>query len=294
MRLSTASMKNIDWTEIQSIISVAKLGSLSAAARLLSVSHSTILRRIQSFEYKHRIQVFVREQQGYHLSRHGRALLQDFDQIDRFMQGLQRRVTDYDAHLQGQLTLTTTENLFGSFVKKPLLEFAKVFPSIELELMISNQLVNMDQLEADVAVRPMAELPIGYFGFPLFELVFWVYGPSDHSGEVHQQDPFDYPDWVGFSGHLASARVGQILVERLQCKPALRADSFDGVAAAAEAGLGRALLPSFIGDALPGLSRLKSIEPIFTTRVFVLAPDDLKVSRRVNALLNYLNVYFQH
>jgi len=286
-------MKDIDWTEIQSIITVAKTGSLSAAARVLSVSHSTILRRIQSFEQKHRLQVFVREQQGYQLSRHGRALLQDFDQIDRFMQGLQRRVTDYDAHLQGQLTLTTTENLFAAFVKKPILEFAKGFPSIELNLMISNQLVNMDQLEADVAVRPMAALPSGYFGFPLFELLFWVYGPIDHGAQPRERNYFDYPDWIGFSGQLASARVGQILTERLQSKPVLRADTFDGVAAAAEAGLGRALLPSFMGDALPGLIKLTSTEPIFTTRVFALASDDLKVSRRVNALLNNLAGYFQ-
>lgn len=285
-------MEAIDWTEIQTVICVAKQGSLSAAARELRVNHSTILRRIQSFEQKHHVNVFVRESQGYKLSRHGRALLQDFDQIDQVMLGLQRRITDYDTQLQGRLTVTSTENIFASYLQEPLCEFAKVFPRVELDLLISNQLVDMSQLEADVAIRPMNQLPENQFGFRLFNLSFFFYAPKDMVDAINPSEIGMFPNWVGYSGALADARVGHILSETMKTKPALTANSFDGVAMSANSGLGLALLPSFLGENQPNLEKL-DIPEVFKTGVYAMAPIDLSVSRRVNALLNYLNTYFQ-
>jgi DNA-binding transcriptional LysR family regulator len=285
-------MEGIDWTEIQTIIAVARLGSLSAAARELSVNHSTILRRVQSFEQKHNVNVFVREQQGYKLSRHGRALLQDFDHIDQVMMGLQRRITDYDSQLEGGLTVTSTENLFRSFLKQSLFEFASRFPRVELDLLISNQLVDMSHLEADIAIRPMNALPDDHFGVRLFELGFYFYSPTAMAGVVDVNTLAEAPFWIGYSGPLANARVGGLLNKMMRTKPTLTANSFDGVAEAANAGLGIALLPSFLGDAQENLTQLKT-EPVFKTDVYAMAPKELSVSRKVNALLNFLSEQFQ-
>ncbi len=208
-------MDAIDWTEVQTVICVAQLGSLSAAARALSVNHSTVLRRIQSFEQTHHVQVFVRTQTGYQLTRHGQVLLQDFDQIDQVMLGLQRRINDYDSELQGILTVTTTENIFASYLKQPLLEFARVFPRVELDLLISNQLVDMSHLEADIAIRPSQTIPAESFGFELFQLSFYLYSPNDLVAKVNTKLPYQYDDWVGYSGQLENARVGQILAKNL-------------------------------------------------------------------------------
>jgi DNA-binding transcriptional LysR family regulator len=281
----------IDWTEIQTVICVAKNGSLSGAARDLAVNHSTILRRIQSFERKHHVNVFIREPQGYRLSRHGRALLQDFDQIDQVMLGLQRRITDYDTQLEGRLTITSTENIFASYLKTPIFEFAKIFPRVELDLLISNQVVDMSQLEADVAIRPMSDLPEHHFGFRLFELTFYFYAPKDMVDLVVVDKVSHFPSWIGYSGALANSRAGNTLSACMQTKPVLTANSFDGVSMAANEGLGIALLPSFIGESCSNLVQLDT-EALFTTGVFVTAPKDLSVSRRVNALMNFLNVHF--
>ncbi len=284
-------MRHVDWTEIQTIICVAKRGSLSAAARELSVNHSTVLRRIQQFEEKHHVNVFVREPQGYQLSRHGQALLRDFEQIDQVMSGMARRLEDYDAHLQGKLTLTSTENLFASFLQTPIFSFAKLYPGINLELLISNQLVDMTALEADIAIRPMAEVPAHFFGQVLFELNFYFYAPHTMVKQLEESELKQWPDWIGFSGALANARVGQLLRETMTTSPVLTANSFHGVASAAHAGLGIALLPSFVGDSFETLHRLDH-PALFTTDVYVMAPEELKASKRVTTLMHFLSTYF--
>ncbi|MDN3648822.1 LysR family transcriptional regulator [Reinekea marina] len=282
----------IDWTEVQTLICVAQLGSLSAASRALGVNHSTVLRRIQSFEQKHHVQLFIRSQTGYELSRHGQVLLQGHEQIEQMMLGLQRRVHDFDSELQGPITVTTTENLFRSYLSKPLLSFARIYPMIELDLLISNQIVDIDHLEADIAIRPSAQVPESSFGFELFSLQFYAYAPKEKLTEIDAEVPFEYEHWVGYSGHLKNARIGKILQDNLKHRLTISANNFDGVAAAANDGLGLALLPSFIGNAQPNLTKVNNII-YFETPVFALAPEDLSVSRRVNALLNYLNSCFQ-
>ncbi len=285
-------MNGIDWTEVQTVIRVAKLGSLSSAARELKVNHSTILRRIQSFEDKHHVNVFVRDTKGYRLSRHGRALLQDFDTIDHQMQSLQRRIVDYDAQLQGKLTVTSTENIFATYLKQPLFEFARLFPGVELDLLISNQLVELTQLEADIAIRPMSGLPTGHIGYKLLDLTFYFYAPIDMIDSIALDKIGTTQNWIGYSGALAHARIGEILANKMITRPTLTANSFNGVAMAANAGLGLALLPSFMGDNQKNLQRLAT-KPIFETDVFAVAPADLAVSRRVNALLNFLQNCFE-
>lgn len=277
----------MDWTEIQTLISVAKNGSLSGAARELQVNHSTILRRIQSFEEKHHVTVFVRESQGYRLSRHGRALLQNFDELDSAMLGLQRRIVDYDSGVQGRLLVTTTETLFTGSLQAALFSFARAFPRIDLDLMVSNQPVDMNQLEADVAIRPAPALPDGFTGEPLFSSSFAFYAPREMAQRLTGKDPFAWPQWVGFSGVLATARVGQILAERMTHKPVLTANSFLGVARAANNGLGIALLPDFVGDAEDNLVKITSAD-IFTTDVYMMTPNDLSQTRRVQAFMRFI------
>ena len=45
-------MHRLDWSDLQYILAVANHGSLAAAARALGVNHSTVQRRITSFELK--------------------------------------------------------------------------------------------------------------------------------------------------------------------------------------------------------------------------------------------------
>lgn len=286
-------MDAIDWTEVQTVICVAKQGSLSAAARELGVNHSTILRRIQAFEQKHGVSVFVRESQGYFLSRHGIALLQDFEQIDKIMLGLQRRISDYDSELQGRLTITSTENIFASYLSAPLFEFARLFPGVDLDLLISSQILDMSHLEADVAIRPMAHLPDDHFGFQLFKLSFHFFAPKDMAAQIDINKINQWQNWIGYSGSLANSRVGKLLHDQMEKSPVLTANSFDGVAMAANSGLGVALLPLFVGQSHRNLVQLTT-RPVFETDVFVTSPKDLSVSHRVNALMNHLTLHFSN
>ena len=51
-------MHRIRWADLQYVLTVANEGSIAAAARSLGVNHSTVLRRLETFEHRHKLKVF--------------------------------------------------------------------------------------------------------------------------------------------------------------------------------------------------------------------------------------------
>ncbi|NIF66880.1 LysR family transcriptional regulator, partial [Burkholderia sp. Cy-647] len=64
-----------DWEDIRVFVALARHGSLSAAARALSVSHATISRRIQSLEQALGERLVERRPDGYVLTPAGTRTL---------------------------------------------------------------------------------------------------------------------------------------------------------------------------------------------------------------------------
>lgn len=58
-------MDSLDWNDLRYVVAVARQGSAAAAARVLGVSHATVLRRIQAIEQGIGSALFERLPVGY-------------------------------------------------------------------------------------------------------------------------------------------------------------------------------------------------------------------------------------
>lgn len=89
----------VDWDHLRFFLVLARAKTLTNAARLMEVEHSTVARRIQALENTLGTQLFKREAKGYELTAEGLALVprveqmeQSFIQIDKRHDPLQGRV----------------------------------------------------------------------------------------------------------------------------------------------------------------------------------------------------------
>ena len=80
----------VDWDHLRFFLVLARAKTLTNAARLIGVEHSTVARRIQALEQALGAQLFKREATGYELTAEGIALVprvekmeQSFLQIDK-------------------------------------------------------------------------------------------------------------------------------------------------------------------------------------------------------------------
>ena len=68
-------MHNWDWSDLRYVLAVAREGSAAAAARAIGVNHSTVVRRVRSFEDEAKVRVFEHLSTGYRLTEEGKAFL---------------------------------------------------------------------------------------------------------------------------------------------------------------------------------------------------------------------------
>ncbi|MEM7251512.1 MAG: LysR family transcriptional regulator [Pseudomonadota bacterium] len=142
-----------DWNDLRCFYWVAESGSLSAAARQLDLSQPTIGRRIKTLEQRLDRQLLKRESGRYRLTTAGQGVFELAQQMECTAHAIERRLTGQDAGISGRVSITTTECLATSWLMHQLGQCRRVFPHLDLELLVGIDLSDLLRHEADIALR---------------------------------------------------------------------------------------------------------------------------------------------
>lgn len=278
----------IAWDDLRYVLAVASTGSLAGAARKLKISHTTVLRRIGAFEKSLGLRLFERLPTGYVLTAGGEELVAAARHIEETVTSLQRKLAGQDLRLLGTVRVTTTDTLMSSMLPEILAEFRENYPGIQIELAVSNAMLNLTKREADVAIRPATNPPETLIGRRVATVAFAIYGSAAYLAE-HKDRPLRAHRWVGPDDSLADTSVARWMRSELpESEVALRADSLVGVQQAVRAGIGIAALPCYLGDAAPDLVRVAGPVPEMQTALWILTHQDLRRTARVGVFTNFI------
>ena len=279
----------MDWDDYQYFLAVAGGGSVSAAARRLGQSHSTVLRRLDKLEAALDVRLFERFQTGYVLTANGEALQALLAPVEEGMQEIERKLGGQDAALQGAIRVTTTDTLMDTLLPT-LSAFRASYPGIQLQLTIANNFVNLSRRDADVAVRPSNAPPDNLVGRKAGLLRTAPYASTAYLAQRPAGDPgWTAHDWIAPDDSLAHLRQARWLREHVPAeKVAASVDSLLGMAAAVEAGLGAGMLLCLLADARPGLVRLADPDPALDTDVWILTHPDLRRVQRIRVFTAFV------
>jgi DNA-binding transcriptional LysR family regulator len=274
----------MDWDDYQYFLAVAGSGSVSAAARRLGQSHSTVLRRLDKLETALDVRLFERFQTGYVLTASGEELQALLAPIGEGMQDIERKLGGQDAALQGTIRVTTTDTLMA--VLLPVLaDFRAGYPGIQLQITVNNSFLNLSKRDADVAIRPSNAPPDNLVGRKLGVLRTAPYASTAYL----QQRPRADHEWVAPDDSLAHLRQSRWLREHVPAdKVAASVDSLLGMVTAVEAGLGAGVLLCLLADARPGLVRLANPDPALDTDVWILTHPDLRRVQRIRVFTAFV------
>ncbi|MCZ0736170.1 LysR family transcriptional regulator [Phreatobacter sp. AB_2022a] len=274
----------IDWDDLRYVLAVADNASLAAAARALGVNHTTVLRRVAAFEARLKVRLFDRLPTGYALTAAGEEILAMARELSGQMAALERKILGRDLRLDGSLRVTTTDTLMASLLPPLLARFLRDHPGIVLEVTTTNQLANLTKRDADVAIRPAADPPETLVGRKVADVAFAVYaapGAAQADGGGRR--------WVGTDAGLAGTVAARWLAAEVPDGAiALRADTMVGMAEAAAAGIGAAVLPCYLGDRWPGLERHGAVIDNPRSALWVLTHEDLRRTARVSTFTEFM------
>jgi len=91
----------LEWNDVHLVLAVCREGTLSGAARVLGVNHSTEFRRVGAIEQKLGVRLFERLATGYVMTEAGEAMLESGERMENEVLGLSRRLVGRDLHPEG-------------------------------------------------------------------------------------------------------------------------------------------------------------------------------------------------
>jgi DNA-binding transcriptional LysR family regulator len=271
------------WDDLRYVLAVASAGSLAGAARSLGVNHTTVLRRVDAFEKRLGLRLFERLPTGYALTAGGEELIAAARRVDETVTALERKLAGQDLRLSGVVRVTTTDTLMGSILPAILAEFRASHPGIQVEIGVSNLMFTLTKRDADVAIRPVKDPPGTLIGRRVAKVAFAIYASPRYLAK-HKTSKLADHQWIGPDDSLADTSVAQWMRAQLaESEIALRADSFLALRQAAQAGLGLAALPCYLGDTASDLARVHRPISEMETALWILTHEDLRHSARIRA-----------
>lgn len=283
---------SMDWNDLRILLSLSRSGSLTGSASALQVSVSTIGRRLDALETALGATLFTRHSTGVLPTDHGRHLVARAERVEAEILALQQSATGLDASPTGTVRLATAETLASHILIPALAAFSARYPAITLELVTGVGAVGLSRREADLALRLVK--PAGQ-DLICRRLVSQAYGLYASPAYLRQHPWDDGPSvgthrlvgWDEALSHLPAARwLHQASGGR---HPDLCLTSLPTQLAAAQAGLGLAVLPCFLGDRAAGLTRLLGPQAVFAEDLWLVIHPDLAQSARIRAVADFVS-----
>ena len=279
------------WNELRTALTLARLGTVSAAAEALGVHRATVNRHIDVLEHDFGAPLFQRHARGYTLTETGQQMLDVVARADEMFTDLAGKSRGRAGKLSGKLIVTALSG-FASLIMPAIRSFHQSHPEIELEFVAGAQLSRLEHGDAHVAFRagPKPETPdyvvqiYGMIRFGLYVSQDYVNRkgmprPSrlgDHLfvGTIEDTSPLPYARWM--SQNVAPQQL------------ALTSRSQTVQSAAILEGLGLGFLPEFeaVGD-----NRLLSVAPPsedWSAPLWTVTHVDLHRTEKVQSFLTHV------
>lgn len=280
----------MDWNSLQDFLCIARHRTLAGAARVRHVNHSTMFRRLNQLEEALGARLFERLPDGYQLTLEGERLLPHAERIEAEATAAERALADADAAPRGNIRLTAPDNLAYSYLPGYLAQFHRDYPNICVELIVTNQDLNLARREADIALRATRQPPDYLVGRCIFEIGWGIYAAGELAEKAQSlSDVNDLAHWpiIGAESALWYLPAYRWIEDHIPVeKIVMRGSDLMSVAALAASGLGLAVLPD--DHNAPPLKRIADFAPGLVGGFWLLTHPDLRHTGRIKLLMEHL------
>jgi DNA-binding transcriptional LysR family regulator len=287
---------NLKLDGVAAFVAVAESGSISEAARRLQLAKSVVSARLAEVERSLGATLLHRTTRRLSLTEDGSAFLERAARIVREVQDAEADMAERRGTLSGPLRISAPVTFGRMHLGPALLPFLAAHPAVELTLDFDDRRVDAaaDGFDAVVRHGPLADS----------RLVAWQLAPSrrvlvaapaylERYGVPRTPQDLQQHRGIFYTNRGAAdwrfeGPAGAVV---LSAQPALRLNNGDVMHDAARAGLGLALLPTFIvGDSLR-TGALKIVDIGLVTppeALYVAHPEGRRASAKLRAMVDWV------
>lgn len=286
----------INWDDVRLFLALARRGSARSAAQALQVSHTTIARRAEQLEEDLGTRLFDRAVTGFRLTAAGELLRRQAEGAEESLMAAERKLQGQDADPSGEIRITAPDVIAVELLMDDFVQFSRQYPDIDLNVMLSYDVYNIARREADIAIRFLAQdrsPPEELVGRKLVTIASCYYAST---GYLAEHDPWDEQTKARFIGWGDDERFPRWVKE----SPFPHVPAFGNFnnallqISAAQAGMGIAAMPCYMGDAARGLRRIPRTVPYDNYAVWLLSHPDLRDTARLRIFRKFIVKAFEN
>ena len=284
---------SVDLLDVLAFVRVAETGAFSRAAERMGMSKSILSRRVARLEAQLGARLLTRTAKGAQPTEVGQAYFERASNILADLEAAEEVVAEAVTQVAGPIRLSAPLSFGIEHLAPALAEFADRHPRVELDISFDDRPVDLAAGGFDLAVRIGALKDSSLVArriAPVRKVA--AASPAYLAARGRPEHPRDLAghDILLYANEQWRFRVGGKW-DYVRARPRLRADNGEMLRAAAEAGLGVCLLPSFI--AAPAFER-GTLEPLLRDfpleegGLYALMPPGRATTARVRALVEFL------
>ncbi|SMR70633.1 transcriptional regulator, LysR family [Aliiroseovarius halocynthiae] len=283
---------SFDWNQVRAFLATAETGSFSAAARVLETTQPTIGRQITGLEESLGVTLFQRSVRGPVLTEAGRDLVDHVRLMGETATLISTVAAGQSQEVTGEVSVSATD-LFSAAILPALLGgLREAAPGIHLRIAASNDISNLLQREADIAIRHVRPSESDLIARHVGDMRANLYAAAEYLDKVGRPRTSRSLADNAFIG----GRDCDQLVSTLQDKGIpVRRENFafsseNGVVQweLVKSGHGIAFMPEFLGETTPGVEKVFPDLPSLDFPVWLVTHRELRTSRRIRVVFDLL------
>jgi DNA-binding transcriptional LysR family regulator len=287
----------MDWDKLKVFHAAAEAGSFTHAGEQLGLSQSAVSRQVSALEQELSVALFHRHARGLILTEQGELLYRTAHEVFMKLEAARAKLTDSRERPHGDLKVTTTVGIGVHWLTPRLGEFVDLFPDIRIQLITTDEELDLAMREADVAIRLRQPTQPDLIQRKLFSVRFHAYASPEYLkrfGSPRNIDDLDSHRVLLLGGTIpAYLQPTRWLVEAGRDSkgartPHLTINNVLGILRACQRGLGMAMLPDYLVEENGGLVQLFSEADPITLDAYFVYPEELKSVARVQAFRDFL------
>lgn len=287
----------MDWDKLRVFYIAAEAGSFTHAGDQLGLSQSAISRQVSALERDLKTPLFHRHARGLILTEQGELLFRSAKEMVQKLEATRAKLQDSRERPNGDLRVTTTVGLGTHWLTPRLGEFLDLYPEINVEVILTNEELDLSMREADVGIRLRQPTQPDLIQRRLFTVHFHAYASNEYVkrfGKPETLDNLEQHRLLRFGGDHPHYLAGMNRLHTLgrdsrdPRQAVLTVNSVTALLLAVRRGQGIAVLPDYLVDNESTLVQLMQWAEMPSFESFLVYPEEMRNVARVQVFRDFL------
>jgi DNA-binding transcriptional LysR family regulator len=287
----------VKWDDLRVFLEVARQGTVHAAAKKLKLDHSTVCRRIGKLEDLLAIKLLDRSQRGI-VVRGGVQQLLDH------IEGMETHAISIEDALTGSLTIATQtvriatmEGIASQYLARRIGLLDRFAPNVKVELVSMPQPADLSRKEADIFLSFFNPRLPGLSSRKVADVALFLYCSDSYArvnGLPRSLDDLKDHVFIAYIDDLLAIDAVRWLDDLIKSpKVSFYSNSILAQCNAATAGVGIAMLPTFVAADVPGLMRVIPEEAVVRREIWISVRKEQGALTRIRSVTKFLTHIFE-